>query len=237
MGETARSYECILAEANGRPLEHLNMRKIVLAAAGFAALASAAGLAMAQTAPEQGPQRGVSRLFEADRNNDGVLTRQEFDTGRAAHFSQLDANNDGQLSRDEMRQMRGERGEHGGRGGRGHRGGDGHQLARADANNDGAISRDEFLARPIAMFERLDADNNGVISADEQPQRRERGERQAGGERRERPNFDANSDRQISRDEFASMGAQMFERLDANSDGRVTRAEAEAARPQRGGRN
>jgi Ca2+-binding EF-hand superfamily protein len=206
------------------------MRKIVLAAAGFAALAGAAGLAMAQTTPAQGPERGVSRLFEADSNNDGVLTRQEFDASRATHFTRLDADNNGQLSREEMRAMRGERG------GRGHRGG-GHQLTRADANSDGNITRDEFLARPIAMFDRLDADNNGVISAAEQPQRRERGDRQARGERRERPNFDANSDRQISSAEFASMGAQMFERLDANSDGRVTRAEAEAARPQRGGRN
>lgn len=206
------------------------MRKIVLAAAGFAALAGAAGLAMAQTTPAQGPERGVSRLFEADSNNDGVLTRQEFDASRATHFTRLDADNNGQLSREEMRAMRGERG------GRGHRGG-GHQLTRADANSDGSITRDEFLARPIAMFDRLDADNNGVISAAEQPQRRERGDRQARGERRERPNFDANSDRQISSAEFASMGAQMFERLDANSDGRVTRAEAEAARPQRGGRN
>lgn len=200
------------------------MRKIILAAASFAALAGAAGLAAAQSAPAQ--ERG-GRFFEADANNDGVVTRQEYDASRAAQFTRLDADNNGQLTREEMRRQFGERGRRGG----------GHQLARADANSDGNITREEFLARPTQMFERLDANNDGVISEAERPQRRERGERRTRGERAERPNFDANNDRQISRDEFAAMGARMFERLDANSDGRVTRAEAEAACPQRGARN
>lgn len=200
------------------------MRKIILAAASFAALAGAAGLAAAQNTPAQ--ERG-GRFFEADANNDGVVTRQEFDASRTAHFARLDADGNGQLTREEMRQHAG--------GQRGQRGG--HQLSRADANSDGNITRDEFLARPTQMFDRLDANNDGVISEAERPQRRERGERPARGERAERPNFDANNDSQISREEFAAMGARMFERLDANSDGRVTRAEAEAARPQRGARN
>jgi EF hand len=41
---------------------------------------------------------------------------------------------------------------------------------------------------------------------------------------------DANGDRQISREEFASRGASWFARLDANSDGRVTREEAAGGR-------
>jgi hypothetical protein len=40
----------------------------------------------------------------------------------------------------------------------------------------------------------------------------------------------------LSRAEFAAMGAHMFDRLDANDDGSVTREEAEAARPHRRGR-
>ena len=192
------------------------MRKILLAAAGFAALTAAAGMALAQD--QQQRPRGV---FAMDANNDGVLTRQEFDAGRAATFARLDANNDGQLTREEMRAQRGERQ---GRGG--HRGG---HLDRADANNDGNITREEFLARPNAMFARLDANNDGVISADERPQRPQRAE----GERRERPNFDANNDRQISRAEWDQMGASMFQRLDANNDGRVTQEEAQAARGHR----
>lgn len=196
------------------------MRKTVFAAAGFAALASAAGLALAQ---DDAPARGSFGLFQSDSNSDGVVTRQEFDAARDARFTQLDANNDGQLTREEMRAMWAERGR---RGWRGHRGGM-HSLRGADANNDGNITRDEFLARPLAHFDRLDANNDGVISADERPQRGERAQR---SERRERPRRDGDGDGQISRAEFAAMGARMFERLDANSDGQVTREEAEAAR-------
>jgi Ca2+-binding EF-hand superfamily protein len=143
-------------------------------------------------------------------------------------FVRLDADSNGQLTREEMRANRGERG-HRWRG----RGGGMHSLDRADANNDGAITRDEFLARPAQMFDRLDANNDGVISADERPQRRERGERGERGERRDRAdrqNPDTDGNGTFSRAEFAAMGAHMFERLDANSDGRVTQEEAQAAR-------
>lgn len=205
------------------------MRKILFAAVGLTALAGAAGLAVAQN-NDAPPPPGHQRLFEADANNDGVVTRAEFDAAREARFAQQDANNDGQLTREEMREGRG-RGEHGGRhGGRGWGRGGGMHLAGADANNDGNITRDEFLARPIQMFDRLDANHDGVIAQTERPQRGER------GARGERPDFDANNDRQFSRSEFAAMGEGMFERLDANNDGRVTREEADAVRPHRRGR-
>jgi Ca2+-binding EF-hand superfamily protein len=196
------------------------MRKIVLAAAGFAALAGAAGLALAQA---DAPPRGPFGMFQADANNDGAVTRAEFDAGRDAHFARLDANNDGALSQDEMQAMRGHH--------RGGRGGGMHSLRGADANNDGNITRDEFLARPIEHFDRLDANDDGVISAAERPQRPERGDRAGRGARAGHRGLDANNDGQISRAEFAAMGAGMFDRLDANGDGRVTREEAQAARP------
>jgi Ca2+-binding EF-hand superfamily protein len=110
-------------------------------------------------------------------------------------------------------------------------------LGRADANNDGNITRDEFLARPTEMFARLDANSDGVISAAERPERPERGERPNRGERRERANPDTNGDSQLSQAEFVAAGAGMFQRLDANSDGRVTREEAAAAHPHRRGRD
>jgi Ca2+-binding EF-hand superfamily protein len=202
------------------------MRKILLAAAGFAALAGVAGFALAQDQAAPQRQHGV---FQSDANSDGVLTRQEFDAGRDATFTRLDANNDGQLTRAERRAERGER-----RGRSGRHGGM-HSLERADANNDGNVTRDEFLARPTQMFDRLDANDDGVISTAERPQRRERAE----GEQRQRPervNPDANGDNQISRSEYAAMGSGMFDGLDANSDGRVTREEADAARSHRRGR-
>jgi Ca2+-binding EF-hand superfamily protein len=204
------------------------MRKVLFAAAGIAAIVGVAGLALAQSnAGDAQPRRGHFDVFQADANNDGVLTRAEFDAGRSARFAEQDANHDGQLTREEMREGWG--GHH--RGGRGRDGGF-HNLRGADANNDGNITRDEFLARPTEMFQRIDANNDGVITAAERPQRGERAE----GERRERPDFDANDDHQFSQAEHAAMGAGMFERLDANNDGNVTREEADAARPHRRGR-
>lgn len=202
-------------------MERFNMRKFLVAAAGIAALTAAAcGAATAQDADRPERPRGV---FAMDANSDGTLTRQEFDAGRAANFARLDADNNGQVTREEMRAQRGEHRRRG-RGGH-HRA----SFERADANNDGAITREEFLARPNATFARLDANSDGVISESERPQRRQRAE----GERRERPNFDANDDRQISRSEWDQMGAAMFQRLDANSDGRVTQEEAREGRGRR----
>lgn len=187
------------------------MRRLLFAAAGIAAL-TAAGVAVAQ-------DRGHGP-FRYDSNNDGVLTRQEFDTGHAAQFTEMDANHDGALARGEGRGHRGE----GGHRRMGHRGG-GH-LRGADANNDGNVTREEFLARPTAMFARLDANSDGVIQASERPQPRRR---HAEGESRPaRVNPDADNNGSISQAEFAAMGARRFDRMDANDDGRVTREEAQA---------
>ena len=84
----------------------------------------------------------------------------------------------------------------------------------------------------------FDANNDGVISAAERPQRPERGERGDDGpraERGDRPNPDTDGNGTISRAEFTAMGAGMFEHLDANNDGRVTREEAQAQRGHRRG--
>jgi Ca2+-binding EF-hand superfamily protein len=207
------------------------MRRIWLVAAGAAVLAAGAcGFAQAQDgSQERGGRHGI---FESDSNSDGVLTRAEFDAGRATGFARLDSDNNGQLTREEMRA---ERGEHRGRRG-GHRGGGMHQLASADANNDGNITREEFLARPIEMFDRLDENNDGMISASERPQRGEQaGRSERGADWPDRPNPDTNDDGTFSRAEYTAMGAGMFERLDANDDGRVTREEARAGRRHRGG--
>jgi Ca2+-binding EF-hand superfamily protein len=184
------------------------MRNILFATVAIVACAGA-GLALAGN-----NQRGHHSLFEAaDADHDGVVTRQEYDAGRDAMFARMDADHDGQLARADRRRRHGqERGEH-------------HRMGPrdADANHDGAISRDEFLARPIAQFARLDANGDGAISADE---RSHRGRRAEGLGHRERRHADADGDHQISRSEFSARSASVFDRLDANDDGRVTREEA-----------
>lgn len=208
------------------------MRKILLVAVGAAALAaSACGFAQAQNgSANEGARHGV---FQSDSNSDGVLTRAEFNAGREAQFARLDADHNGQLTREEMRADRGEhrRGQRGG-----HRGGPGAGMSGADANNDGNITRDEFLARPAAMFARLDTNSDGVISASERPQRPERaGDDGPRRERGDRPNPDTDGNGTFSSAEFTAMGAAMFDRLDANNDGRVTQEEAQAQRGHRRG--
>lgn len=199
------------------------MRNALLASIVVVGLAGAAGLALAQNGANElaAPERAQHGLFRADANNDGVLTRQEFDAGRDAMFAARDADSNGALTGEEMHR----RGDHRGEGGHG-----GERMwDRADANNDGSVSRDEFLSGPIARFDRMDLNDDGVISADERQQRRE-------GRTGERGRHaDANNHRQISQAEFAAAGAAMFDRLDANDDGQVTREEAMAGRHGRRG--
>lgn len=213
------------------------MRKFLLAAVGFAALVGACGMAQAQN--HHGPPPGGGRFFQADANNDGVVTRQEFDAFRAAEFTRLDANHDGQLTRDEMRaghqwRHHGDQAAVGGPSGLSgdhHRGRHFDMLARADANHDGNISREEFLARPNQMFDHLDTNHDGVISADERQAILQQMQSGMAHARTDHPNPDANGDGVISHAEFDTAGAAKFARLDANHDGRVTREEAESARP------
>ena len=214
------------------------MRKLLIAAGAAALMAACTSAAGAQGAPEDGHGgRHAGMLFQADANNDGVLTRQEFDAGHAAKFARMDANSDGSVSADEQRaahramseQMREHHGEDRAERRETH-------WNQQDANSDGAVSREEFLSRPNQAFDRMDANRDGNLSADERPQPRERGEHGQRGERH--GGFhggDANNDGALSRAEFDAHGASMFQMLDANSDGRVTREEAEAARPHRHG--
>jgi hypothetical protein len=77
----------------------------------FAALAAAlvvVGAADAQRGPGGPPMGGPGfgggfGLLQFDANNDGKLTRAEFDAGQKARFNEADANKDGFVTPDEMR--------------------------------------------------------------------------------------------------------------------------------------
>jgi len=87
---------------------------------------------------------------DADANNDGAITREEFLARPSEMFARLDANSDGVISADE-RPQRGDRGVRGDR-------------PERDANGDGQISREEFSAMGQTMFDRLDANDDGRVT-------------------------------------------------------------------------
>jgi Ca2+-binding EF-hand superfamily protein len=142
-----------------------------------------------------GRDRGPART-NADTNNDGVVTRAEWDARTTASgqeaarrasemFSRLDTNNDGQLStaelqagrasvRERVTTRREER-----RGNRAAR----PQRANIDSNNDGQISRAEWMAVPDRMHQRADANNDGQVTRAEAEAAWQRGVRAPAGQR------------------------------------------------------
>lgn len=114
---------------------------------------------------------------------------------------------------------------------------------RLDANGDGVIDRSEAAASPRlqSRFDALDANRDGRLSADELRQARgQRGNRH-GGHRGDAgiARLDANGDGRISRAEAAADPrlAGDFAQIDGNRDGDITRGELRAwrerQRPQR----
>ncbi|MGV6818896.1 MAG: EF-hand domain-containing protein [Parvularcula sp.] len=128
----------------------------------------------------------------------------------------------------------------------------------ADTNGDGIVSRAEMEASVDARFEQSDSDGDGYVSQDEaQAQRRarmeerrakmkeRRKEREHRGPRGGHPGHpqpmwdevDADQDGRLSRDEMSANAARRFDRADTNGDGQVTRdemrAQMEARRAER----
>jgi Ca2+-binding EF-hand superfamily protein len=98
-----------------------------------------------------------------------------------------------------------------------------------DANKDGYLTWAEFEAARARDFALFDANKDGRISPREfidrpgsDPGRR------AQRERRFRE-IDKNGDGQITREEYAAFGRLIFDKLDGDRDGRVSRAEFEEA--------
>jgi len=109
-------------------------------------------------------------------------------------------------------------------------------LSHMDADGDGVVTRDEFMAAREAHFRAMDADNDGQLTLEEftawseqkRAEYRERAEARKGegrtGEMRERRRGDEDS-----ADRRRGSPERMFNRLDADDDGVVTREEFMAA--------
>ncbi|MFT4178716.1 MAG: EF-hand domain-containing protein [Thermomonas sp.] len=161
-------------------------------------------LASAATTAQTAPAKA-----KIDANGDGVITKAEAAAfpKLAQRFDQLDVNKDGKLSADERRAMHPRNGRDGARM---------HEaratlFADADANKDGRLSRDEFIVEHSAR-------------AAEREQQRAQRAGEAGKQKPARPQ-PTEAERQ------QHIGA-MFDRMDANKDGTVTKAEFDAFKPK-----
>jgi len=196
------------------------MKKLLVGGALAAAVAMAP--AIAQVAPPAGVSQGTPPAAQPLRDRDTrvrvitnrTMTRDEVTTHVRDMFARLDTNKDGYITRqeldamhDKMMSMRGDiqkrladRGVFMDRGA---------AFDRLDTNHDGSISRQEFTAaQPQARTERVIVMRDGATPG-------------APGEPRMKM-------RMHGMGMGMGFGGRMFDKADANHDGRVSLAEAQA---------
>lgn len=141
---------------------------------------------------------------------------------RAQFLAEADTNQDGTLSKAEKQAF--------------HEAHAKARFAKKDENGDGRLSKDELPRMPEEWFAKLDTDQDGALSADEM-KAGFRGHRGHGrGMHHGKGHFaakmfervDANSDDRITRDEMRASADKHFSRMDKNSDGVITRDEIAA---------
>jgi Ca2+-binding EF-hand superfamily protein len=95
------------------------------------------------------------------------------------------------------------------------------KFLEMDTNSDGRVSRDEHAQWASRMFERADANRDRVVTTTETTA----------------PNlkkvstvkrFDSDGDGALKRDEYAAAAQAMFDKMDTDHDGYLTRAELKA---------
>lgn len=184
-------------------------RKTLLTFAVLTALA--AGTALAATTPGSNAPAADGQpapRAKLDSNGDGSVDRAEAakHPRLAGKFDQLDKNKDGKLSKEEM--PRHGDGKHGRDGHGGHEGRR-EAMAKLDTDKDGRISRAEAAAgegKLASRFDEMDANKDGFI---------DRADHEIRAKQR--------------KDEW-------FAAADTDKDGKLSRAEVDAAKPKHGER-
>ena len=197
-------------------------RILVIASVAVAGLAT---VAVAQ--PGRGSHGPAFGLLSLDANADGRLTRAEFDAAQKAQFNKIDANRDGSATPEEFKSFRDAEVEI-------RRSADlADRFAALDADGNGQVSRSEFIdgRAPDVASVRDGHAGPPRIRFDREPG----GRMGPGGSGKMRGLGRADTDNNgvVSLDEFAARANEIFSRADANSDGTVTIAELQEARPAR----
>lgn len=207
----------------------MNIKRLALLTFAATALATAAFADGASGGHSGGPG---GFLKSADLNKDGVIDQTEFQTTRDKWFTDLDANKDGFVTADELKafgdKMHAEwakkHGDHAADKPEGKHGDfSQHILERVDTDKDGKISKAEFDAEGSKLFAKLDENGDGKIAQNELPQRHWA---RFGGEMFDR--MDVDHDGKVTKAEFQAAGEKMFQRMDKNSDGIIEKDEMSA---------
>ncbi len=105
------------------------------------------------------------------------------------------------------------------------------RMMEADANHDGKVTRAELIMWRASNFVRFDRDRDGVLAPDDIPAFLRAS---SVGLQLESmiKQYDTDADRRLSRAEFVDGPTPLFDLADANHDGCVTKAEADAATVQ-----
>jgi Ca2+-binding EF-hand superfamily protein len=204
------------------------------------ALLTVAATTLATAAFADGGRGGPGGFLKsADLNKDGVIDQTEFQTTRDKWFADLDTNKDGFVTADELKAF-GEKmhdewaKKHGDQAAnqpdsdKTRKHGDFSQriLERVDADKDGKISKAEFDAEGSKLFAKLDENGDGKIASNEMPQRHWA---KFGGKMFDR--IDADKDGNVTKAEFQAAGEKMFQRMDKNGDGIIEKDEMSHGKP------
>jgi Ca2+-binding EF-hand superfamily protein len=185
---------------------------------------------------------GQGPLKAADTNKDGVVDQAEFQASRDQWFQKLDTNKDGFISTDELKaaaeqmhaawaqkhpdsqQNTTQQSATGGT--RTDRFAQG-MLKRVDTDHDGKISQAEFNVESANVFKRMDKNGDGKLASDEM--HGWRGGHPGGHFFLAR--MDQNHDGEITKAEFTAASDAMFQKLDKNGDGVISKDEMHMSKP------
>jgi len=111
------------------------------------------------------------------------------------------------------------------------------RFEEMDTNGDGKVSPDEHAAFASRMFARMDANGDGKVTAAEMTATHQKmaGKKTEKGEltsTEKIKKFDTNGDGVLTADEHAAAARTMFEKMDTDHDGYLTKAEVKAGHEQ-----